>query len=582
MLTKFKKAFARVALVALALQALTIGLVAVPVHADAATPTISTNLDKVAFKTGLESQFHVRVQNTGDEAYTNSDLVLAIDGDVTSEILSGKVQNAITKNWDNLTPAFDGSETVLYDQSAVNLISGYDVTTNYKLAFNTPGSYDIIAYGSGLDSSNTVQSFAAISTVIKSTDNVSMTTNIPAKVKLATDVDSTVLVDNTYGADHDADVVFNFTNTKVADITTLNFDGSDGVLTPDGTGVTADFPETISAGSDSLSNTFPLILNFATEKTYNYTITLRDQSLPLADQTLASVTSSVIADGHAPKVKMTSKPVIVNNVTKAIVVTFTGNENMTLVTGSDVKFTQGLVSYIVADTASNVTQSLNQVVVTIPGSTFTAGTTPIDVDAQFVDTVGNVTVPDFTGQIQVDTIAPLAVTNLVATVDDQGFVVLSWTDPAAGTYVGLEVKRDGAHLASLAAGTTTYTDTTAVAGQTYSYTVSPYDEAGNETTSTPVVVSVPSNQIAAAVSDNNAAATTTTPAAAKPAEKKTEPAKSNENEFPWWGIVILIILAIIGGWLIYSQKPAQAAAPNVPPVSTKKTNSRSNRNTKRK
>jgi chitodextrinase len=81
--------------------------------------------------------------------------------------------------------------------------------------------------------------------------------------------------------------------------------------------------------------------------------------------------------------------------------------------------------------------------------------------------------------LEPDTTPPSVPTNVSATVLSISSVELSWTASTDNRGVlGYKVQRDGIHIGTVS--TTSYTDTGLTAGTTYSYTVSAYDEDGND------------------------------------------------------------------------------------------------------
>ncbi|HEX8078645.1 MAG TPA: fibronectin type III domain-containing protein [Jatrophihabitans sp.] len=93
-----------------------------------------------------------------------------------------------------------------------------------------------------------------------------------------------------------------------------------------------------------------------------------------------------------------------------------------------------------------------------------------------------------------DTTPPSAPGNLTATATGPTSVNLSWTASSDNVGVtGYEVYRNSAStpLATLSAGATSYTDTTAAAEQTYTYTVRAKDAAGNGASATSAPVTTP-------------------------------------------------------------------------------------------
>jgi chitodextrinase len=84
-----------------------------------------------------------------------------------------------------------------------------------------------------------------------------------------------------------------------------------------------------------------------------------------------------------------------------------------------------------------------------------------------------------------DTTPPIVPTGLAAQATAYNAVKLTWnatTDTGGSGLAGYRIYRNGSStmLASVAAGTLTYTDSTVSGSTTYTYTVSAYDGAGNE------------------------------------------------------------------------------------------------------
>lgn len=89
-----------------------------------------------------------------------------------------------------------------------------------------------------------------------------------------------------------------------------------------------------------------------------------------------------------------------------------------------------------------------------------------------------------------DTLAPTVPGNLRSTAVSSNSLSLAWnasTDNVAVT--SYRIYRNGTQISTTA--NTTYTDSTVAAGTTYSYTVSAYDAAGNNTTSVALQVAIP-------------------------------------------------------------------------------------------
>jgi len=265
----------------------------------------------------------------------------------------------------------------------------------------------------------------------------------------------------------------------------------------------------------------------------------------------------VTGDAIAPVVTMTSKPVIVTDAKKTIEVTFTGNEPIVL-NSTDVTLTQG--TKVFSGKPATQTDPTKLVVYTT-ANFFDGGVTPINVAATFADYSGNLT--PFTGQIKVDTIAPAAVTGVTSLVNADGSVTISWVNPPAGTFSGVRLVRVGDFTVSLSATVETFTDNTTQKGNTYSYSIVTFDEAGNETAISAFTVTVPAPVVAAAVSDTTSYVAPTdtntntgTDTAVKANVTNDDKASTDDSGFPVWGIILLIILALVGGYLIWNQKPA--------------------------
>lgn len=166
-------------------------------------------------------------------------------------------------------------------------------------------------------------------------------------------------------------------------------------------------------------------------------------------------------------------------------------------------------------------------------------------------------------------VAPAAVTGLTTFVDADGHVTLSWTNPTAGTFSNIRVYRVGEFYVDLGASSSSYTDTTTEKGQTYEYVVMVINADGLTNSTPQITVAVPAaNVVAAAVSDTTSyynapeEASNEVDVKATVDQTKEEPKVEDENGFPTWGILLLLILAAVGGYLIWSQKPAEEVAPN--------------------
>lgn len=204
------------------------------------------------------------------------------------------------------------------------------------------------------------------------------------------------------------------------------------------------------------------------------------------------------------------------------------------------------------------------------------------VGANFFTVMGATTVTNATDSGIVTAVFPVTgalglAQNFTAKINSSGNVLLSWTNPPVGTYAELQILRDGAPLVSLFSGETSFVDLTAEKGKTYFYQIVVYDASAiNSTITTPVYITVPMPPRAllasAGFSDSGdetaiSQATTTTPSnTVKANENKTDDNKNKDdkNDLPLWGIVVLFILAIIGGYLVYTQRPRPVTRPTTP------------------
>jgi hypothetical protein len=96
-----------------------------------------------------------------------------------------------------------------------------------------------------------------------------------------------------------------------------------------------------------------------------------------------------------------------------------------------------------------------------------------------------------------DTTPPSVPTGLASTATTSSSVALSWntsTDTGGSGLAGYRLYRGGSLIATISAGTTTYTDTGLSASTQYSYAISAYDNADNESThSSALLVSTSAN-----------------------------------------------------------------------------------------
>jgi len=276
---------------------------------------------------------------------------------------------------------------------------------------------------------------------------------------------------------------------------------------------------------------------------------------------------SVKQDLVAPTFTFSVVPAKVTDVTKAVTLNVKSDKLLaTTATGYDI--TIETVQGTDAPVAQTVNPSADGVNFTSTIAGLKAGDDQlIKVFVSATDAHGNTktavyTVADFS--FTVDTVAPAAVTGITTIVDASGHVTISWTNPPAGTYTKLRIVRVGDFTVTLDPTATSYTDLTTEQGKTYQYVIVVGDGAGNETTTPQVTVAVPAAVVAAAVSDTTSyvAPSTTTEEVKAADEDTTEtPATTEENGFPAWGIIILVLLAAVGAYLIWSQKPEEVVAP---------------------
>jgi len=572
MLKNLKKKFAKVALVVLALQLVFLGLGANPTAVKAAenvsTKSISISSEiQSSFVAGTSGKASLTVDNQGGLDYKDVEAEITIAGANSGDLAAVESINPDLTTTDVLSAFSHSTKGLTAEYDLGSLTGTYVKTFNFDLTFKTPGTYGLNVVLT--DESDTVLATLPIvddqGPAFNVLENISISTTMPSVVKLATDVPFTATVDNTYGANHNVNAKLTIKDALVTDIAKLKNGLSNIVLTQEGANVVAEFNnQSIKAGT---VYPFSLTINFVTEKKYDYTLDLNESNPSAA--LLATLSGSVTADGTAPVVTMTSKPVIVNDVAKEIVVTFTGNESISL-SSSFVVFTQGSKTYSGVAVTPQVDPT--KVVVIVPADQFDPGVSPITVAATFKDLVGNVAAP-FTARIEVDTIAPAAVTGVTTLVNADGTVTLSWVNPPAGTFSTLRIVRVGDFTVTLDPSATSYTDATTVKGQTYQYVIVVGDEAGNETTTAPVSVTVPAPVVASAISDTTTPAPTNTNTTPAVNASTTDTSKTdNKPGFPAWGIILLVILALVGGYLIWNQKPATP-----PVVETKKPNTNSSK-----
>lgn len=87
-----------------------------------------------------------------------------------------------------------------------------------------------------------------------------------------------------------------------------------------------------------------------------------------------------------------------------------------------------------------------------------------------------------------DNSAPADPTGLTGSSNDDGTILLSWTPPPEGDLQGYYLYRDSFLLHSSIVPTPSYTDLTAEAGSSYTYTVTSVDYTGNESSGADLIV----------------------------------------------------------------------------------------------
>ncbi len=390
-----------------------------------------------------------------------------------------------------------------------------------------------------------------------------------------------------------AQVNFTIYNDPTAPVATSVASGSyllneDEVATNNPLNVNIAYSEIMDIGStptltfsSDISSSVDCIGTWTDGQNYDYTCTLTDADVEISGVT-ATVTgakdlagnlqvpyllpATLDIDTKAPMVTTSFKPTTVTSLGKVVDVYFSANEKMIV---GNFTFQVDGSTYPVDPTpvkADNTDLALFHSV-QIPANFFAGATTSLTLGYTATDKFGNSNPGSVI--IPVDTEAPDKVENLVATVNADGSVVLSWTNPL-NDYTRLQVTRDGVALANLPVGTTTYTDSSVTRGTTYSYTVIAFDAAGHETMAAPVQITVPGIKVAAVVSDSTNYTDTTAKdsgtitSATNSADTKGDKDEDKEDGLPFWAIVLLVVLAAVGGYLIYNQKPV--ATPVVPVV----------------
>lgn len=499
----------------------------------------------------------------------------------------GEIES-VTKVSGDFPVSLQGGEVIVGDETNGSTIGQKDYTEVVSVVFKKPANYTFRAtllnvpvaeevnvetvQESNVDFGNVVV-LPTGPFSIDVTEVTTLTATTPKIVKNnnATPDELTVKLDNTYGGDHTVIGKFSVADTKVSDIKSLEyFDGTNWLKLPfdadtSGKNVEGTFgPATGFPITNGYIATSQYRVVFATEKTYEVTFSVVDTT---SNVTLASTTASIISDGTGPVVTLTTEPAAVSDASKITKVYFTGNEAIdsptSLVLAGTAKFTQSQSGLDFVTEGVVLTRvSENKFSAVMP--TGYKGSDPIKVEANFVDAVGNET--DFVGTIAIDTKAPLAVTNLTVSLNDAGVAQLSWVNPTDNTDVDhIEVRRDGVFVTTLPVGTASYSDASVEKGKTYYYEVVLVDKAGNSSVSTRVDLVVPSAKVAAVASDTSNIA----PKQDDTKDVKSESNQNNDtkknNQFPLWGIILLILLAIVGGYLYWTNddKPKKPIAQTV-------------------
>lgn len=539
--------------------------------AKAQSVSVVSGFDKTV-TAGKNAPFTLNVNNTsvpGTYTQTYDKTWMEIETGLTTEIASVEAAN-VDRDF-----TYDSKSGIVILGSVTGDAIAKDQNYSEKLnfVFNTPGKYQfkirIIDITKVTDFETYLGSEILATDIVdvNVAENIALSTTLPTTVKMGKDVPFTATLDNTYGGSHEVQASLTVKDAITTDVAKLTEGGSAVTLTEKDGDLVASFSGKIKNGDKIV---YDLVMNFAVDKTFDYSLDLIDTDLA---KSVATYTGSVVSDGTAPVV--TVAPKNINDVTKDVVVTFTANEAIT---------TPGLVS-----TNATFTQDTNVVVVplvkksgsvytaTIPANSLKAGDSKVTVTASFIDSVENKT--EVTGTIKVDTVAPTAVTNLVVTLNTDGNAVLTWTNPTAGSYDGIKIIRDNNVIAELSdLNATTYTDTAVEKGKTYSYVVETFDLAMNATKTTPVTIVIPApvvatNQVATVTTDTNLVqAPAQGEVKAETTENKDEKKKDeNKNSLPVWGIILLVILAGVGGYLFFTEeKPAEAATKKQPVQINKK------------
>ena len=182
--------------------------------------------------------------------------------------------------------------------------------------------------------------------------------------------------------------------------------------------------------------------------------------------------------------------------------------------------------------------------------------------------------------------APSRVENLTMLLNPDYTVTLSWDKPLSGSFTGFRVIRNGVNISGdIKPNQTTFTDNNTVRGETYSYSVVTLDSNTGLTSTLPPTrsITIPAPVVAAAVSDAYSYApadTSTNTDTSLGADNEvqanvTEDKQTTDDQsgFPIWGIILLVILALVGSYLIWNQKPAAEPIVRVETKNTRSTGS---------
>jgi hypothetical protein len=351
--------------------------------------------------------------------------------------------------------------------------------------------------------------------------------------------------------------------------------------------------QTLTSGTFSAVNSF--VINGSKAGTYKFQNLIYYTSVGdnFTNLTATDLGNQIVVDATAPTFTFSVVPSKVTDVAKTVTLNIKSDKELAKTSSGydiNVETVQGTDTPV----AQTIDPSLDGINFTSTLMGLKAGNSQlVNVFVTATDTDGNSKTATLTNPADfsfiLDTVAPAAVTGVTTLVNPDGSVTLSWVNPPAGTYSYLRITRDGVPMANdLGVNTTSYTDATTVKGQTYQYVIIVGDEAGNETPTTtipPVSVSAP--VVASAISDTTyyptptptptpTSTSTNTTAEVKANTTDNNTTSSNKSGFPIWAIILLIILALVGAYLIWNQKPAEQ------PKVTIETKNKNNSNTKKK